>query len=386
MISEADVRKLRAISASEPTILSVYVWVPVDLDELRGLPARADDLIKLTVGTPGRRAIRETIKGKDGRQALTEFEAERRFVRERLELHGRDWMGHTVAIFAGDEAGMREEFALPCVLKDRAVVADRPHVRPLLVALQRCPEYLTAVVDRQHAWIFQVSGTQIESVAQQETPGVRSHGFAGWYGLESYRINERITDLAKHHFRETGAILTRALRGHGRPLVVGGHEETIPRFLAALPGEVRDRFAGSFVIDPHTMTPARVRELSEPVLRDWATERERRLVAELSERPPDGLTVTGLKACMEAVGQHAIRLLVLPVGGLMPGFRCQRCGALGTTAETCAHGPSQARPVPDLLEEIAAATIEGGGEVASADEVPGDVMARLRYRLPEPVS
>jgi len=31
MISEADVQKLRAIHASGPSVLSLYLWVPVDV-------------------------------------------------------------------------------------------------------------------------------------------------------------------------------------------------------------------------------------------------------------------------------------------------------------------------------------------------------------------
>lgn len=369
MISEADVRKLREERASGAPVLSIYLWVPVDIDQLRGLPARADDLLALAVDGESRRAVRA-------------LEAERRFVRERLEVRGREWMGHTVAIFASEAAGLREEFALPVRLPDRAVVADRPHVRPLLVALQRGPEYLAAVVDRQHAWIFQVAGNRIESVAEPVTPGVRSHGFAGWYGLESYRINERITELARHHYHETGAILARALRENDRPLVVGGHVEGIPAFLAAIPGEVRERLAGSFVIDPHTMTPARVRELSAPVLEDWVARQERRLVEQITQRPPDGLTAIGLNSCLDAANQHAARLLVVPVGGMIPGFACEQCGALACTSATCVHGPSAARPVPDLLEELANATLDDGGEVAAADNPPGDVTASLRYPLP----
>jgi release factor family 10 len=124
------------------------------------------------------------------------------------------------------------------------------------------------------AWIFQLAGLRIDTLAESAVPGVRSRGFGGWYGLESYRVSERITQLARHHYRDTAAILSRAGRGSRQPLVVGGHQDTVPAFLAVLSGEVRERFIGSFVVDPHTLTPARVRELSAPVVADWVSQRE----------------------------------------------------------------------------------------------------------------
>ena len=61
-------------------------------------------------------------------------------MREKLALCGRDWPGRMVAIFACAEAGLLEAFPLPGLLRERAVLGIRPHVRPLLAALQQCPE------------------------------------------------------------------------------------------------------------------------------------------------------------------------------------------------------------------------------------------------------
>lgn len=375
MITEGDVQKLRAMRAAGRSVLSLYVWVPVDLPALAELPARADELLAVAA------------EGMDGERAIRERSDDRRTARTLLQAHAREWMGHTAAIFACSELGLAEALALPCQLPDRAVLAVRPHVRPLLVALQRCPAYQVAVVDRQHAWIFTIAGTRIDTLAQAVAPGMRSSGFGGWYGLESHRVGERITQLARHHYHDTADILRLAPQGGSRMLVVGGHEDTIPAFLAVLPGEVRERFIGSFVVDPRTMTPARVRELSAPVVANWVSQRERQLVAEILQEPPGGLAVIGMNSVLAAVNQRAVRVLVVPAGGLIPGFACDVCGALASTPEGCLHGRDAARPVPDLLEEMAAATLESGGEVEAVFDPPADVAAQLRYplaRAPEP--
>ena len=369
VIGEEDVQKLLAIHASGPSVLSLYMWVPVDVAALPELSARADDLLK------------GAAEGTGGQRALKARSAERQTAQSLVHLHGREWMGHTAAVFASHEAGLAATFALPCLLPDRAVLAVSPHVRPLLVALQRCPAFQAVVVDRQHTWLFRVTGDRIDAEAQSEAAGVRDHRFGGWYGLESYRVNDRVAELAHRHYRDTAVMLEHPAEVGRLPLAIGGHEESVPAFLAALPGSVRDRVAGTFVVDPHTMTPARVRALAAPVIENWVHERDRQLVERIMQEPPGGLGAVGLNACLAAVNQRAVAVLVVPVGGLLPGFACESCGMLATHPAACAHGPSAVRPVPDLLEEMAVATRADGGEVVAVHDPPADVAARLRFPL-----
>jgi peptide chain release factor subunit 1 len=369
MITYSDVEKLLGIQAAAPSVLSVYLWVPVDPAALRGLPARAGELLALAGGgddDPGGPRVRDE---------------DRQLIQRLLEIHARDWMGHTVALFACGQLGLSEAIPLPCRLQDRAVLAARPHVRPLLLALQRCPAYHVALVDRRHAWVFRVAGERIDTMAQA-AEGVRGHGFGGWYGLDSHRVNERIIQLARHHYRDTAAVLQHAMPGIGQALlVVGGHEESIPQFLAALPAAVRDGYAGSFVADPHAMTPARARALAGPVIEHWLDAREQRLIEQIRHERPDGLTAMGLKACLAAVSQHAVKLLVVPAGGLIPGFACQRCGALTSTGTGCPDGVRASRQVPDLIEEMVVTAIGDGAEVVAVSDPPTGIAARLRFPL-----
>lgn len=70
---------------------------------------------------------------------------DRRAVRAMLASRARGWPGHTVAVFTCAEHGMAEAFALRCRLQERAVLATRPHVRPLLAAIHCCPAGLPSV-------------------------------------------------------------------------------------------------------------------------------------------------------------------------------------------------------------------------------------------------
>ena len=375
MIGRAEVDKLLKLRAAGPSLLSLYVQVPLDPAELRGLAAHVGELFAL--------AARD---GPGVPPAVRVGAADAGAVRGLLASRARDWLGHTVAIFACDELGLAEAIPLPCQLQERAVLAARPHVRPLLLAIQRCPAYRVAVVDRRHAWLFSIADGQISTAALPPAEGMRSHGFSGWYGLEAHRVNERIIQLARHHYRDTVALIVQASQASGaEPLIIGGHQDTIPQLLAVLPPRLRDQFAGSFVADPHTLTPAKVRDLASHVIQDWRTGHDQRIAAEFLREPPDGRTVTGLNACLAAAGQHAIQLLLIPAGGLVPGYACRRCGALSSTGDGCPHGPAETLAVPDLIEEVAVATLTDRGQVETLPDPPGGIAARLRYPLPGPL-
>ena len=215
MISHADVEKLRGLHAAGPDVLSLYLPVPLDPASLRTLATRAEDLI----------AAAGAAAGPDSLRAGVVSDADRDMVLEAVLAHGRDWLGHTVAIFACDHLGLFEALPLPCSLPERSVLATRPHVRPLFAALQRCPDYRVVVADRRHAWVLSVSGDHVRTVARPATEAALSSGFAGWHGLKAKQLQERVVQLARHHYRDVATILESADARDHEPLVIGGHQE-----------------------------------------------------------------------------------------------------------------------------------------------------------------
>ncbi|HEX6933390.1 MAG TPA: hypothetical protein VF162_14690 [Streptosporangiaceae bacterium] len=368
MISQADLEKLRGLHTAEPDVLSLYLRVPLDPAGLRTLPARARDLIAAACAA-----------GPDAQVTSLVSDADRDAVLDAVLAHGRDWLGHTVAIFACRRLGLLETLPLPCALPERAILATRPHVRPLLAALQRCPAYRVVVTDRRHAWVLSVRGDQVHTVATPATEAPRSSGFGGWYGLQAHNVQQRLMQLTRHHYRDVAAILEQADAGDHEPLVIGGHQDAIGHLLQLLPHALRDDFAGSFAGDPLTLTPARVRELAAPVIGRWTARRERELTKEIVDAAPGQLTVVGMPACLAAVNAGAAALLLLPDEGIVPGFECGRCGALSTTGDDCPDWGTAARVVPDLLEEMASRTLDGGGRVISVSDAPVSAAAKLRF-------
>ncbi len=372
MITAGGVERLRGRHTDQPVVVSVYLRVPVDVADHRGLPTRARELIKAAAQTEPRAGGR-LVDNADV-EAITDAAGQR----------SQEWLGRTVALFACSRLGLFEALALPRSATELAVIADRPHIRPLLAALQRHPAYRAALVDTKHAWILHISDDQIETVAERTGAGVRSPAFAGWYGLEAYRVQQRIMELSKQHFRDTISILEHQSDRAGWPLVLGGHDDEISQFLGLLPRSVRQSFAGSFTVDLQTATPGRVRELARPVIASWTERSEARLVQETLDQPPAGAVRTDMEGCVAASRARAIAQLMLPDDVLEPGFACPVCGALSTRAADCdCTDPGDCcHPVPDLLDELANRTLDGGGEVVSVRAAPFTAAAKLRFPVP----
>jgi hypothetical protein len=136
MITRAEVEKLGAVHAITPAVLSLYVTIPSLSSDLGRLHAHARELIARAegvVGGPG------NLSERDRNHAL-----------EMLAARTREWPGRAVAIFACADAGLFEAVPLPRAMPDRAVLGIRPHIRPLLAALQQCPADHAAVEDGRH--------------------------------------------------------------------------------------------------------------------------------------------------------------------------------------------------------------------------------------------
>ena len=371
MISRSGADRLRSLRASAPSVLSVYLPVPVDLAAHRALPTRARELIK-SAAIRERNEIRPQVR-----------EADLEAVIGAVASRSYDWLGRTAAIFACAEISLLEAIPLPGHLTEQAIIARRPHIRPLLAALQRNPPFRAALLDAKHAWILNIAGDRIETVAERTGPGVRSAGFAGWYGLEAYRIQQRIMELSKQHFRDTISVLERSADGGNLPLVLGGHDNEISQFVTSLPPAVRQNVAGTFKVDLQTATPGRVRELARHVIESWSERSEQQLVRDVLNQPPWVSVTTGLEGCIAASRARAVAELILPDDQTVPGFGCDACGALSSSAEGCdCPDPGQCcRAVPDLLDELADRTLDGGGRVTSVRNPPFPAAARLRFPL-----
>ncbi|WP_020576629.1 hypothetical protein [Actinopolymorpha alba] len=383
MIDVKQVERLLRYHDSDGALVSVYFTVPTEAAGLRELSVRLDGLLASIEPPPGvpersRHAVRLAV------------EEAKRAVREAVTEHVRDWLGHGVAILHSGMLRVHENLPVCRSVPDRVVVGPRPYLRPLLAAVRECRPYHAVVVDRRNAWVFRIDGDSIEPVSRLVGKGLRDPSHAGWAGLEEYRVRQRAAELARRHYRSTASTLDALLRDNDREFVVGGHEVSIVEFIGLLPDWLRQRVAGTFVVDPHTMTSGELRERCEQARGQASEERERRLRAELADREAGGRAVSGLERCAEAVSQSDAELLVVSGDNVVPGYVCDACGQL-VVDETevgaglpCPRCGKQARLVPDIVDEMLARVMLQRGQVEfiAGESLDGTwIGAMLRRRL-----
>jgi len=350
MITYGEVEKLRSSRAADQSVLSLYVYVPPEGAGPSQLQSRAVELIEAATSlTP------DTIHREDELLA-----------RRTLERHAREWPGHTLAIFVSEQLGLLEVVLLPGRFAERAVLAARPHLRPVLAALQRYPDHRIVVTDHRHAWLFTLASGRIEVVARVPAEAAPIAAFGGWY-LEPSHGRQRVTELAPHLDQDAAAILYRQARsGNSQPLVVGGHADSVMHLLTLVPRAVLTEYAGSFVADPRTLTLARACELAAPVMAHWAERRESQLVQAVTAGRPGMPTATGLEECLTAVNAGTADLLLIADEPIVPGFHCERCDVLSVSSDGCCDWGAASWAVPDLLEEMVWRSLHAGRQVVSA--------------------
>jgi len=350
MITYGEVEKLRSSRAADQSVLSLYVYVPPDSADLGELPVRAVDLIEAaTKLTP------DTMHREDELLA-----------RRTLGRYARQWLGHTLGIFVSGQLGLLEVVPMPGRFAERAVLAARPHLRPVLAGLERHADHRIVIIDDRHAWLFTVASDRTEVVARVPADVAPIAAVDGWY-LEPCPDRQRVTELVPRRHQDAADILDRQARnGNSQPLVVGGRANSIMQLLALLPRTVLTEYAGSFAADPRTLTLARARELATPVIAHWAERRESQLVQAVTARRPGIPTAIGLEECLNAVNAGIADLLLIADEPIAPGFHCERCDVLSVSSDGCCDWGAASWPVPDLLEEMVWRTLHAGRQVVSA--------------------
>lgn len=383
MIGPDLVERLIRLRSTDAPVLSAYVAIPPDPGELRGIDARLHSLLK-----PVRELADSDELGHYEKQSL------RADVSRVLEVANRavELKGRAVAIFACTRQKLYEEVVLPRGVRDRAVVDATPYLRPLLAVLDESHRYGVVVVDRERAYLYDFYFGELQEESQLRGRALRKRNYGGASGRDEHHVRNKADGLTRHHFRQTAeAVEDLVSRTGAELLVVGGHHDTVAQFLPFLPHELERRLAGTFVVDPSTMSPGQVRERADEVVDRYERDEEVRLVAQTLERMgAGGLGVGGLAWCLAAANEHAVQLLLVQDDIQAPGRVCDACGWLGSGADECPLCEKPTRVTPDVIDEMAAKVIDTGGGVehvyADTELARHTVAARLRFPVPKPDS
>jgi peptide chain release factor subunit 1 len=380
------VEELLQFRGPDPSVLSVYVSIPADPGEIRGVRAHVESVLQpvseLVASRQLAHAPRESLRADVAR------------IMEELPPRGQELLGRTIAVFACRQVGLYREAIVARPVRERAVVDETPYVRPLLAVLDESHRYCTVVVTSEVSWIYEFYMGELEEAGRVGAWGPRKPKPEGWH-LSERRDDHRAEELARRHLKDTAAATEEFMQKRDAELLIlGGHTEIIPEFVPFLSKPLQQKVAGTFAIDPNTMSPGQVREHADAIVEAYERGEESRLVGEAFERvAAGGLGAVGLEWCLLAVNEHAVELLLVNDDDTAPGRACDNCGWLGLgeagtagAEAVCPVCGAATRPTPDVIDEMAEKVVDTSGRVEhvyAETQLPDQVVAAfLRFPVP----
>src|SRR5436190_1428610 len=198
------VERLLRFSSEDAPVISVYLAVPADPGELRGVETRLHSMLK-----PVRELGESDVLGHVERESL------RHDLDRVLEVanRARELEGRGIGIFACQHAALYEEIVVPRRVRDRAVVDATPYLRPLFAVLDESHRYCVVVVDREQAWIYEFYMGELEDASRVRGRALRKPDYAGgWQGYKEHTVHDKAQQLARRHYRDTAGRVDEVMR------------------------------------------------------------------------------------------------------------------------------------------------------------------------------
>lgn len=294
-----------------------------------------------------------------------------------------------IGIFASAGHKLFEAVPLPRVYRSRLAVERTPQIGELAALEEEMGSYLTAVLDRTTARIWEVSAFEARKVAELtgnevrgkrfhtqrgDAPGVGEHGWQGRIREEKQRHYAAIADKLFELDRD------RSMRGivlAAPGVEAGAVEPFLHPYLAA-------KLVGTAKLSPKLAQAPDVHEATLRASEEHERKQEKGWVAELREKEPTGWAVNGVGATLRALALGKVRTLLVSPDASTPGFRCRDTGRLALTERECrleGGGEPVLDVIDDAIEEALRQrlTLDVVYDAESADQVDG-LAGLLRFK------
>jgi peptide subunit release factor 1 (eRF1) len=275
-------------------------------------------------------------------------------------------------------------------VEDRIVVDAVPWVREMVAVLDEYHRCCVVMVDSKTARVWELYQDELREVGQLEDESLRKSDFAGWQGFSEHGVRNKADELARRHFRRVATLVDKLFRRERLELLaIGGHEHEVPRFIEALPRALRTRVAGTFAVDPHTVTAKTIRDHAGAIVERWERDEERGWVERVLEaEAAGGLAAVGVDDCLWASSVSAIEALLVQDDAVVPGVVCDESRWLAREGASCPLCGKPPRPTADVMDELVQFVIEDGGSIehvyADTALAQHALAASLRFPLPAP--
>ena len=288
-----------------------------------------------------------------------------------------------IALFSSADGGLWEEVTVPRPLRDRAVVADQPHLLPLEALVETYQSFCTVIVDREKARIFLAKMGRIREATDlfDDVPGQHEQG--GW---SQSRYQRHIEEHVGKHLKRVADVLLRfsKLKGFDH-LILAGPEEILPQFEQGLHDYLRQRVVVRTTL-AMTASESDVLQRSLAVEEGFEAKRKLRTLERLNAESAAGRqAVRGLGPALSALNDGRVETLIVPFGVSRKGLRCSACGRLALEGDACATCGGEMDGIPDVVEGAVTSALRQSARVETLSVIelvqPGEqhVGALLRY-------
>lgn len=283
-----------------------------------------------------------------------------------LESIGDHLFGHidrsrakSVAAFACSSSGYLSILTLPVPLPDRVSIGKRPHVAPLLMALDAARPFVIAIASHEGSRIVHIEDGEVEVIeGPWDTIERRIDTETEISGFSRYK-----EEAVRRHLRRVADAISADLRAWPAEYVLLGGPSAAELAHYIHEGD-RAKLSGR--VDVTMATPiVEVVEEGRCAFDALESSRKELLAAQMFER--GGITATvGISNTLAALSTRSVGTLLLDRDLDAHGLRCTVCGQLGVDIDACPRCGGALEEVPDLLN---AAIDEGLAEAAMIEFV-----------------
>ena len=215
-----------------------------------------------------------------------------------------------LALFACAGADLFEAIPMTAPVEDhQLVVAEQPHLYPIVRLLDQFPPYVVVLADTHQARIvvFALNGVLLTD----EVQGVktRRHKMGGW---SQARYQRHIENFHVQHAKEVAEHVARIVRDERIPhVILAGDQAIVPLLQEQLPKEVLDRLVDVVRIDVNA-SERKILDATIAALREKDAETDREHVAALIDGyRGSGLGCVGVQAVRKAFEMGQVDELLL---------------------------------------------------------------------------
>jgi peptide chain release factor subunit 1 len=338
----------------------VSLYLDLDPERFATAPARASQIRSL-LDQAARDVEQDDTLGHEDRIGLRE-DLDR--VRRYLLSREPPFKGaRSLAMFCSGRDGLFEVIRISRPLEGRVVIERTPFIEPLVLSVQ-ARRWCVTLVNRRDGRIFTGPPDQLHERERIEESIHGQHDQGGWSQANYQRS---VDQDVESHLRHVAEVLHRAwYRSRFDRLAIGGPQELVPRFEAALHEDLRTRLVERRVeVDIGAATDDQIRGAVKALVDDEERKRERSALDRLSAGlATGGRAAAGLEATLDALNERRVEKLLLENGIDRRGGRCPGCGLL--TVEThgaCPADGSELEEVEHLREAAIEAALVQDAEV-----------------------